>query len=129
VVPSGSPFVRDNDAPSIIPDAGEVTAVQAHIDSVRPLGAEVFVFAPTPVAQDFEIQPSPATQAVRDAIVAELKDLWRRKAEPGGTIRLSWVREAVSVAAGEDYSVVITPNADIVRAPGEISTIGNFTWT
>lgn len=121
-------FVRDNDA-SIIPDSGEVDAVQDYIDARRPVTADVYVVAPTAVPLDMTIQINPDTAEVRAAIEAELADLLRREAEPGGTILISHIREAVSTAAGEFDSVVVTPSANVSHSTGEIAVLGTITFS
>lgn len=122
-------FVRDGDA-SIIPDAGEVAAVQTYIDARRPVTADVTVVAPVAVMLNFTISSlNPSTQAVKDAIAAELADLLRREAEPGGTILLSHIREAISVAAGETNHVLTAPAADVTHTTGQIATMGVITWS
>ena len=123
----GVTFLRDNDA-SPIPDAGEVTTVQTYINTVRPVTADVTVFAPTGVALDFEIELTPDTSAVRAAVEAELEDMLLRDAVPGGTIYLSRIREAVSIAAGETDNIVTDPAANVTHAAGEIATMGTITW-
>ena len=124
-------FVRDGDGTgaAIIPDGTEVAAVQAHIDAVRPVTAAVTVVAPTAVAIPFTITGlSPLTQAVKDAITASLTDLFVREAQPGGTLLLSHMREAISIAAGENDHVLTTPSANDVRATGDIAILGTITW-
>lgn len=120
-------FVRDDDA-SPIPDAGEVAAVQAAVDAVRPVTAAVYVVAPVAIALNFTIQLSPNTTAVRAAVEAELRDLIRREAQPGGTLLLSHLREAVSSAAGETDHVMSVPAANVVYATGQIAIMGVITW-
>lgn len=121
-------FMRDNDTPSPIPSAGEVSAVQAVIDELRPVTANVTVAAPTAAALNFTIHVSPDTSEVRAAVEASLRDLIFREAEPGGTLLLSHIREAISGAAGEADSVVSAPAANVVAAAGAISTMGTITW-
>ncbi|SDH88249.1 baseplate J/gp47 family protein, partial [Roseospirillum parvum] len=112
-----------------IPDGPAVAAVQAHLDAVRPVTAEVFVVAPVAVPLDVEISGlDPDTPAVRAAIEAEIADLIRRQAEPGGTILLSHLREAVSLAAGEHDHVVVSPAANVTHGTGEIAVMGAITW-
>lgn len=123
----GITFVRDND-PDMIPDAPEVEAVQEHIDSKRPVTAEVFVFAPVADDLDFTISVTPATAAVKAAIEAELRDLLSRESEPGGTLYLSRINEAISIAAGEFDHTLISPDADVVKATGHIAVMGAITW-
>lgn len=120
-------FVRDDDA-SIIPDAGEVAAVQAYIDALRPVTAQLTVVAPVAVALNFTIAVTPNTAAVKAAVEAELVDLLRREAEPGGTILLSHIREAVSIAAGETNYTMTAPAADVTHTTGQMATMGTITW-
>lgn len=120
-------FVRDND-PTIIPDAGEVAAVQAYLDARRPVTASVTVVAPVAVPRNFTIDLTPDTTAVRAAVQAELEDLLRRDAEPGGTILISHIREAVSIAAGESDNIVSVPSANVTHTTGQIATMGTITW-
>jgi len=125
-------FTRDDDA-SLIPDAGEVTTVQDHIDSVRPVTADVYVMAPVEAPQAMTIQISPNTLEVQQAIEATLKDLFRIEAqvEDGngkGAVLVSHLREAISIADGEYNHVLTTPNADISLNAGELATLGAITW-
>lgn len=120
-------FVRDNDA-GLIPDSGEVAAVQAYIDSLRPITASVTVAAPVAETVNFTIAAVPNTAEVKAAITAELEDLLLREAEPGGTLLLSHIREAISLAAGETDSVLSVPSANVVKATGKIATLGVITW-
>lgn len=120
-------FVRDDDA-SLIPDSGEVSTVQAYIDALRPVTAAVTVVAPVASAVNFTISISPDNSAVRAAVEAELADLLLRDSEPGGTLYLSRIREAVSLAAGESHSSVTVPAADVTKSSGQIATMGTITW-
>lgn len=120
-------FVRDDDA-SIIPDAAEVQAVQDHIDTLRPVTAVVTVVAPIAVPLDFTIQLTPNTSTVQAAVQAELEDLIRREAFPGGTILISHIREAISLAAGETDHVLTAPAADVTHTTGQIAIMGAITW-
>lgn len=122
-------FVRDNDTPSIIPDAGEVSAVQDYIDLQRPVTSGVTVVAPSPVELDFNIAITPNTEAVKAAVEAELIDLLRREAEPNGTILISRIREAISIAAGEENYVMTNPVADVTHGINEIAVMGTITWS
>jgi len=123
-------FVMDDKPDTIIPSPAEVAAVQAHIDEpgVRPHTADVFVVAPIPKPLDLTIRLEPNTQAVRDAVTAELKDLLRRDSKPAGKILLSRIREAVSIAAGESDNSVLSPADDFVCGIGEIAVLGAITW-
>lgn len=127
-------FVRDNDAGSIFPDAGEVAAVQASEDANRPITANVSVVAPTQLSVAFTIHIVPDTADTRAAVTAELADLLNREAEPGdgvgrGTIKLSAIRTAIGIAEGiTDYTLTV-PSADVVPGVGQLPTVGTITWT
>lgn len=124
----GVSFVLDEKAGTIIPDAVEVQAVQDYIDGLRPVTAAVTVFAPIAVALDLTIALTPDTAAVRTAVTAQLQDVIDREAEPGATILLSHLREAVSIATGETNHVLSVPAADVVHAATEIAVLGVITW-
>lgn len=122
-------FVRDDDSGSIIPDAGELAAVQAYIDVRRPVTAVVTVFAPTAVPLAFTIHVEPNTQAVKEAVAAALADLIRREAEPGGTLLLSHIREAISQAVGENDYTMTAPSGNVTVTATQLTTMGVITWT
>ncbi|WP_303763548.1 baseplate J/gp47 family protein [Sphingobium yanoikuyae] len=120
-------FVMDG-RDDIIPDAGTVALVAAKIEEERPVTAQVTVAAPIADPRDFTINVTPDTAAVRAAVAAELRDLIAREAEPGGTILISHVREAISIAAGETDHVLVSPTSNMTADAGEIITMGTITW-
>lgn len=126
-------FVRDNDV-SIFPDAGEVTEVQTALDAQRPITADVTAAAPTQLDVDVTLSITPDTSAIRAAVEASLEDLIDRDAEPGdgagrGTIYLSRLQGAVSIAEGvTDFSITV-PAADVVPALGALPVIGTVTFS
>jgi uncharacterized phage protein gp47/JayE len=124
----GIQFVIDG-REDIIPTSPEVAAVAAYLDAFRPICAELVVTAPTPDALDFEIALDPDTSAIRTAVIAELRDLLAREAEPGGTIKLTHIQEAISIAAGEDDHVLVSPSANATHSAGHIAVLGDFTWS
>lgn len=125
-------FVRDDDT-SLIPDVNEVAAVQAYIDELRPVAADLYVVAPIAAPIAFEIELTPATASVKAAVEAGLRDLLLREAVPEGglgegTILLSHQREAISLAAGETDHLLVAPTADVVLTTGQMATFGSITW-
>lgn len=123
----GVAFVMDN-RPVIIPLSGDVALVQAAIDAVRPVTAAATAFAPTASALNYSITLTPNTAPVQAAVTAALADLHSREAEPGGTLLISHIRQAVSEAAGETDSVITSPTANVTAASGHISTLGTITF-
>jgi uncharacterized phage protein gp47/JayE len=121
-------FMRDDDDTTATPDSAEVQAVQDYIDAARPVTAAVTVVAPVAVALDMTIQLTPNSAAVQAAVEAEITDLIRREAIPGGTILISHLREAVSIAAGETDHAITSPAADVTHTTGQIAMPGTITW-
>lgn len=121
-------FVMDDAAGGIIPDAATVQAVQDYIASQRPVTAELYVVAPVANPLDPTISITPDTQATRDAVTAELTDLITREAQPGGTIDLSHLDEAIQIAAGVTDHTLVSPTADVTNTTGRITTLGTITW-
>ncbi|MFO6448907.1 baseplate J/gp47 family protein [Erythrobacter sp. NE805] len=123
----GVAFVMDQ-REDIIPLEADIDAVQAALDILRPVTAEVVVFAPTPAPLDIVVRVVPNTPAVRAAISAELADFLAREAEPGGTIHLSRISEAISLAAGEFSHAIELPDTDFTPEPGHIASLGTVTF-
>lgn len=131
-------FVQDADPVSILPDAGELTAMETHLNGHahpetgqtvgRNATVEMIVAAPTLTPQAYTIAVTPDTAAVRAAVEAELDDLHLREAAPGGTLYLSRIREAVSRAAGEFNNVVSVPSADVVAGAMVLLIRGTVTF-
>jgi uncharacterized phage protein gp47/JayE len=84
--------------------------------------------APVAVPLNFTIFVTPNTADVKAAVTAELTDLLRREAVPGGTILLSHIREAISIATGETNHTISVPAADVAHTTGQIATMGTITW-
>ena len=123
-------FMTDDATTDGIPDAATVTAVNTYIQARRPVTAAVTVSGPTAAPLNFTIQNlTPMTQAVQDAVEAELRDLIRRESSPGGTLLVSHIREAISTAAGETDHVLVSPTANETAAATEITTFGTITFT
>ena len=124
----GVSFVVDNDPGSIFPDAPKIAEVQDYIETVQPVTFDLYVYAPTdyPVAMTIELTPD--TAPIRAAVQAELVDLFKREAEPGGTILLSHVQEAISIATGETDHILTVPAANVTAPAGALPRLGAITW-
>ena len=124
----GVSFVMDDRA-DIIPTPADVEAVAAALDIVRPVTAQVHVFAPTPQPIGVLVRIAPDLPETRAAIVAELEDFYAREAEPGGTIWRSRVSEAISLAAGEFSHELQAPGGDFTAVPGSLPVLGEVAFT
>lgn len=135
--------VNDEDDPISLSPA-KITELEEYIDERRPVTANVTVFTPTLVPMTLSIELRPNTTAVQEAVEAELKDLLFREGSLAGAykspsenydgvILLSHIREAVSLAVGEeDHNILlingVTP-ADVTPNDGELVTLGTITWS
>jgi len=112
-----------------IPSAQAVADVKAYIETVRPATADVFVVAPIAVPLQFTILGlNPVTSTVQTAVENELKDLIRRESTPGGTLLISHIREAISIAAGEHDHELVQPDGNVAHDTGKICVFGGITW-
>jgi uncharacterized phage protein gp47/JayE len=123
-------FTMDDAAhPNGIPTPADVAVVQAHLDEVRPVATQVFVLAPIAYPIDVTIQAlTPDTPAVRTAVVAELTDTLYRHGQPGGTVYVSWLWEAVSFAAGEQHHTILQPPGDVALGASDLAVLGTVAY-
>ena len=122
-------FMMDDKYVDGLPLAGDLTDVEAVVDELRPVTATNVTFAaPTTNVVDFTIQISPDTAEIRANVETELSDLILANGEPGGTLHLSRLQEAVSLATGEDYHYMTVPSADVTSGDYELPIMGTITW-
>lgn len=134
----GLTFVEDNEDP-IIPDQAKVDEVQDAVSALKPVTADLTTFAPIATPMNPNISLKPNTQAVRDAVTAELDDLIAREAQVAGAweevgstydgvIPLSKINEAISIASGEEDHVLNSPTSDLTPQTGGLATVGTITF-
>lgn len=124
-------FVRDGDGSgaAILPDSGEREAVRAYVQDLAPITVTVSV--PTLTANTVNVTLTtltPNNTATRAAVYAELVDLFVREAEPGVTLYLSRINEAISFAEGETDHVVSVPAADVTSTASQLPILGTVTF-
>lgn len=122
-------FVRDSDI-DLIPNQSEVDATQAHLETVKPITADVIVAAPLSEPIDITISNlSPNTQAVKDSIAAELADLFFNEAAPGEIMLRSHIDQAISSANGEVDHLLVSPATDSTPSGAlYLPTLGTITY-
>jgi len=138
----GVSFVEDGEDP-IIPSAAKVAEVQTNVNLNKPVTADAVVFAPIPNVVDIVVNIKPNTQAVRDAVTAEMTDLFQREGQVAGAVdpdliasavtysgglSVSKINEAISVSAGEEDHALLAPTGDVVSTSGQIITLGTITY-
>ncbi|MBI4209537.1 MAG: baseplate J/gp47 family protein [Deltaproteobacteria bacterium] len=134
----GVTFVQDGEE-DIFPEEAKVQEVSDYIETVRPVTASIFVFSPGKAVLDLTLKLKPNTESVREAVQAEIEDFLLREAAPGGayqgpkevhtgTILLSQLDEAISVAEGEEDHQIVNLTSDFVVPTGYLAVLGTITW-
>jgi len=121
-------FIMRDDDTQPIPAAEQLAEVQAYIEPLRPVTAELHVLAPEQVPVTYELRLSPDTSAVRAAVEAQLRDLHNREAGLGDTLLQSHIREAISSATGEYDHQLIAPVGNVVPTEHQLLTFGGCVW-
>lgn len=121
--------VTDN-LPSPIPSAGLIADIEAFVDPIRPVGAKNIVIGSlTPVSLNVVFSELvPNTADVQAAIDAEIADLLIREGNPGDTLLLSHLREAISSAVGEQDFAISSPAADVPIAVDQLLVKGTTVY-
>lgn len=122
-------FAMDTSYPNGIPTQADADALHAHLEVLRPVTAEVFVFAPAGQAVDIEIRDlTPRTPATELAVRDEMLDLFQREGFPGVVMRQSWFWEAASIASGVRHHKIMIPADDVALPLGMMPILGNITY-
>ena len=121
-------FMMDGTYPDGVPKDGDRQAVAAHIETVRPVTADVYVVLPVADPLNLRLRITPDTAAIRLAAEANLWAAVRRDAVPGGTIFLSRLHEALSLTEKEEDHVIISPTANVTPETGHIVVPGSIEW-
>jgi uncharacterized phage protein gp47/JayE len=112
----------------IYPTADDLAAMQALLDKKAPSTDTPYAVAPVAHPMDLTIALNPSSDLVKAAIAAELADLVNREGEPGATLLLTHIQEAVKLGVGDgDYRLTI-PNANVTNTAAQITTLGVITW-
>lgn len=112
---------------NIFPLTADVTAMQARLNSKRPITVPVYAVAPVPHPIAFTIALNPSNDAVKGAVAAELADLLSREGTPGATVVVTHQQEAIELAVGDgDYQT--TGLAAITQTPAQMATLGVIIW-
>lgn len=120
-------FVMDTIYENGIPMPDDVDRVKAHIESLRPITADVYVAAPIPRPVNLDLRVVPDTPRVRAAAEAAWAAL-RREAEPGGVVVRSRLTEAVSLAEGEEDHTLLSPAGNLQMPTGHLAVPGAIAW-
>jgi uncharacterized phage protein gp47/JayE len=121
-------FIMRDDDPQPLPTPAQLAEVQAYIEPLRPVTAELHVLPPVQKPVTYQLSLTPDTSAVRAVVEAQLRDLHNREAGLGDTLLISHIREAISSATGESDHVLASPSADVQAAVNQLLTFGGCVW-
>lgn len=110
--------------------AAKKAEIEALLATLKPAVHTVTVQAPTLLVVAPTIQISPNTAAVQAAVTTALQELFRGwvLSASATTIRLSQLTTAIGSAAGEDFHVLVSPNADVALPAYNLPSLGAITW-
>lgn len=121
-------IMADDASDGPLPSAQLLQAVADHIEAQRNVQAKVYVVAPDTQAFIPQLIVMPNTAEARSAAEQALKDLVETEGTPGGTLLISRIRSAISLAPGvEDYDLQ-WPTANVAHAVGVLPTWGGVQW-
>jgi uncharacterized phage protein gp47/JayE len=124
----GVTFAVDDDTTGPIPTAAEVAAVAAYIQTLRPLCADVTVFAPAAYVINLTISITPSTSALQTLVKTAINDYILDAGYPGGTIYLSKLLEAISGVSGITDCAITSPTASLPVSTNQLAALGAITW-
>lgn len=110
-------------------DPADIAAVAAHIETVRPVTAQVTVSGVTPVAVDMIISGLlPASDEIKLGIQEAVADLLRSESEPGVIVYRSHIQEAISTVTGVVDFTLSSPVVNLPAVVGQVYRLGIITW-
>lgn len=120
-------FLKDG-AADPMPTDQDLQEMQAYLETVRPVTAEVYALRPQTKAIVYQLWVDPDTPAVRAAVEQSLKDLHYREAELGSTLLLTHISEAISISKGENDHRIDYPTTNASCDSHEILIFGGVEW-
>lgn len=123
-------FMMDNIYSDGIPQLADITRVKNYISKKQPATATVYIEAPIADAVNFEFSSlTPMTAEVKEAVEASLQSFFKSSSvEPGGTLFISKINEAISKATGVVDHKLTSPTSDITSETGHIPVLGSITY-
>jgi uncharacterized phage protein gp47/JayE len=119
-----------------LPSADLISAVQAHIDSVRPVTADARVYGPTPVPVAITGTLAVAPGYVLGQVVASIRTVLAKyfaSLAPGETVYFSRLAAVISAVPGVVDFILSAPAANVATRVDathlEIATLGLVTFT
>lgn len=121
-------IMADDAVDGPLPSTQLLLDVFTYIEQQRNVTAHIYVIAPTPKVFAPQLRITPDNSAVRAAVEQALQDLVLRAGEPGGTLLISQIRNAIGTAAGVTDYELEAPIANVPHAHGELPVWGGVNW-
>ena len=130
--PYGYVYVYFSETGAVVPpDQAKIDLVAARIRAKMPVTARLVVIGIQFVDVAFNMQAKESNgysfTQMRDAIRAELEDLFRDSATPNNVISLSNINEAISRPAAEHSHVLISPASNLTFAYNQVGKVSTIT--
>lgn len=109
-----------------LPTDAQIAAVQAHIDSVRPVRGNAYVVPARITTRRPAIRLQPDTLQARSQIIAALTTYYPVQGI-GGTIYAEAVTNVITTANGY-RNTLVTPQADEVLANNKLAVLDSVSW-
>lgn len=111
-----------------VPSGGQLAQVQAALDAMRPVTANVLAVAASlsPVAVTLSLNPD--TVVTRAAVQSALAAFFLSEGAIGGTLYRSRLVEAISSASGEYSHSLTAPSGDVALGATSLATLGTVTF-
>lgn len=111
-----------------VPTGGELTTVQAALDAMRPVTAQVLAVSASLLPVNVTVALNPDTVVTRGAVQSALGAFFLTEGAIGGTLFRSRMIEAVSSAAGEYSHTLSVPSGDVALGAAQLATLGTVTF-
>jgi len=125
-------MVATNDPDNPAPDAARIAAAREYILPKSPVaGSSLSLYAAKPKPIPMEIALAADSEAIRTAVVRELKLTLLRNGTPDGRIYHSHLGDAISRGAGGGAYRIISPDpdSDTELDAGELPVLGAVKWS
>ena len=111
-----------------IPTATDVAAVQSYIDALKPVTADLLVWAPTPYPLNLTLTGLvPSDAATLAAITNAVSDMLVANASPGGLLQYQWIDNAVGSVTGLTSYFLSSPSANVQVPVASLAVVGTIT--
>lgn len=111
------------------PTEAELEAIADHLETLRPVTAEVVLIPAELLDVDLTLTVVPDEVRVREAVAAAALTFFSRDADIGAPVYRSRLSEAISAAAGEYRHEMAVPAGNVTPTDVQLPVLGDITWS